>query len=377
MAVSLLACGSGCTGVTPTLEPVTPWLRTFEGPDYGAFFEVLQTRDGNLLAVGASNWLHFPPYSGEALFVKLTMEGEVVWEKTWGGEGYEAAWSVSTAEAGGYLVFGETDSYGAGERDFFLLKIDEEGEQEWYRTYGGKEREWPFGMLLLADGDLLLYGFNQKPDDSDRNRYAARVSQEGDLLWEYNPASPEEDISLGAVETPEGDLVLTLNIEEDGGLVKLDRDGNLLWEKRFDLEGWQYASGLALTKEGGFLLAGFQARPGWMADTWLAGCTSTGELTWETTIANPAFDYANTLLPLRDGNYLIGGIGEGMPLYKISQDGTLLWEVKLGGEADYGTAGLLELEDGSIVGAGFLQITNGYAYDAILFLVDADGGLGE
>lgn len=96
-----------------------PWARIFEGDNYGAFLEVILTPDGNILAVGATNHLHMPPYSGDALVMKLTLAGEVLWEQAWGGEGYEQADSVVLTGDGGYFIFGETDSYGAGNRDFF------------------------------------------------------------------------------------------------------------------------------------------------------------------------------------------------------------------------------------------------------------------
>ena len=99
--------------------PTNRWFRTFEGSDYGAFFDIILTEDGNILAVGTTNHLHVPPYSGDALLMKLTLEGDQLWEWTWGGDGYEQAWSVTPADDGGYYVFGETDSYGAGDRDFF------------------------------------------------------------------------------------------------------------------------------------------------------------------------------------------------------------------------------------------------------------------
>lgn len=67
------------------------WVRTLEGPDYGAFFDIVPTQDGNILAVGATNHLHVPLYSGDALLVKLTPEGDTLWKRTWGGEGADSS----------------------------------------------------------------------------------------------------------------------------------------------------------------------------------------------------------------------------------------------------------------------------------------------
>ena len=320
-----------------------------------------------------------PPYSGDALIVKLTLDGDVLWEKTWGGDGYEQAFSVQPADDGGYYVFGETSSYGAGDRDFFLLKITEDGSEEWFQTFGKANREWPYGMLRLSNGDLLLHGFTESLVDKQRNRFAVRVKADGESIWEYSAESSEEELVIDAIETSEGDLVLAVIIGEDGALVKLDADGNLLWENRYELPGWQYASQVARTSDGGFLMTGFSMSPNRQADTWLARCTSTGELVWETSFGEATFDdYANSMIRLSDGTYLIGAIANSVLLSRVDEDGNVLWRrFLLDKQAVYGGMDLTELEDGGFLIVGFLQITNGRSYDALILRTDAEGRVGE
>ncbi len=354
------------------------WIRTFEGDNYGAFFDVIHTQDGNILAIGATNHLHMPPYSGDALFMKLTLTGEVLWERTWGGDGYEQAHAVVPAEDGGYFVFGETDSYGAGDRDFFLLRITPDGSKEWYKTYGGTGREWPYGMLQLSNGELLIYGFTESVAGG-RDEYAIRLTQAGDIIWEYTAENPGEELILNAFETVEGDLVLAVSVEEDGKLVKLGADGSLKWAHRYELPGWQFASQVAPAGDGEFLLAGFSmSNSPQQADTWLARCTSTGELEWETSFGEPGFDdYTNSLIRLRDGTYLIGAIANGVLLSRVDEDGTVLWRQSLlNPQVVYGGMALLELEDGGYLVAGLIQLVNGRSYDAFLLRTDSDGRVG-
>ncbi len=386
--VLLVGCVSdGAQDLSPTLQPSSvaidssnTWVRTFAGPDYGAFFDIALTPDGNFLAVGTTNHLHVPPYSGDALFMKLTLEGDVLWEQTWGGDGYEQAMSVGLAEDGGYYIFGETDSHGAGDRDFFLLKLTEHGTKDWFLTFGRARREWPFGMLRLSNGDLLIYGFTEPLVGSGRNQYAVRVRPDGDVIWEYVGESIGEELVLDALETAEGDLVLAVAVDEDGKLVKLDADGNVQWTNRYELAGWQFASQITQADNGGFLLAGFSMNngPPRQADTWLARCSSTGELEWETSFGDPAYDdYANSLIRLNDGTYLIGAIGNGMLLSRVDEDGNVLWRRSLVGETVYGAMALIELEEGGYLVAGLIQLVNGRSYDAILLRTDAEGRVEE
>jgi len=347
------------------------WIRTFEGPNYGAFFDTVLTPDGNALAVGATNHLHVPPYSGDALLMKLSLAGEVIWERTWGGTGYEQALSVIPAEAGGYYIFGETDSYGTGDRDFFLLKVADDGSEEWFKTYGGAHREWPYGMLQLSNDELLIYGFTEVAA-GDRNQYAIRLGPAGDVIWEYSVESPVEELVIDALETAEGNLVLAVIVAEDGELVKLDAGGNVLWTQRYELPGWQFASQVAQTDDGGFLLTGFSMSSSpRQADTWLAHCTPGGELEWETSFGEAAFDdYAQALIRLDDGTYLIGILGNGMALVRVDQSGKILWRQSLVGNKVYGAKALIELEGGGFLVAGFVQLINGRSYDAIILRTD-------
>jgi outer membrane protein assembly factor BamB len=372
--------------LAPALQPSkvatdssNTWIRTFKGPDYGTFFDIVLTQDGNVLAVGATNHLHVPPYSGDALFMKLTLGGDVLWERTWGEGGYEQAVSVALDGEGGYYIFGETDSYGAGDRDFFLLKTTEDGTEEWFETYGGARREWPYGMLRLSDGELLIYGFTESIGGG-RDEYAIRVAQDGNIIWEYTVENPGEEFIMDALETAEGDLVLAVSVEEDGKLVKLDASGSILWAYTYELAGWQYASQIAQTEDSGFLLAGFSMSSSpRQADTWLARCTPTGELEWETSFGDPTFDdYAISLIRLSDGTYLIGAIANSVMLSRFDEDGNVLWRRSLlDQQTVYGGMSLIELEDGGYLVAGLIQLVNGRSYDAILLRTDRKGRVGD
>jgi hypothetical protein len=109
---------------------------------------------------------------------------------------------------------------------------------QWYRTFGRSRKEWPFGLIPLANGDLLLYGFSESLNGSGRNQYTIRVGSNGDVIWEYYVENADEEIVAEAIETSAGDLILVVIIEEDGKLVKLDQGGQMLWERQYELPGW-------------------------------------------------------------------------------------------------------------------------------------------
>lgn len=363
--------------IPPTTVPTTTWIRKFEGPGNAAFFDMVLNEDGDILVVGATDYTHVPPFTGDALLMKLNLQGDLLWENTWGGDGYDHAWTVAPAEDGSYYVFGETDSHGAGDRDFFLLKITDDGTEDWFRTYGRERKEWPYGMLQLSNGDLLLYGFTTSLTGNARYQYALRVRPDGEVIWEYIGEDSEDEKLTDAVEIPGGGLVFAAVSEENAKLVKLDANGNVLWAKRYELLEWQFAAQVIQTDSGGLLLAGSRGT-GQGADTWLAYSTSTGEMEWETSIGDStAHDFGQSLIRLNDGTYLIGGRGNGLLLSRIDENGDLLWRRSLLGSGVYGALALIELEDGGYLVAGFIEIINGVSCDAILLRTDSGGWVEE
>jgi hypothetical protein len=114
-------------------------------------------------------------------------------------------------------------------------------------------------------------------------------------------------------------------------------------------------------------------------DTWLARCTSTGELKLETSFGDPTFDeYANCMICLRDETYLIGAIASSVLLSCVDKDGNVLWmQSLLERQIVYCGMALIELEGRGFFVAGLIQITNGRSYDAFLLRTDAEGRVGN
>jgi hypothetical protein len=368
----ILAAASGCGG-----RPRT-WVRVFEGPSNGALFDAVLTDETHAIAVGATNHVHQPPYSGDALIMKVDIaDGSTIWERTWGGSGYEQAWSVVRASDGAFYVFGETDSYGAGDRDFFLLEMSGDGDEQWFRTYGTPKREWPFGLLPLGNGDLLLYGRTES-DAGTEDAYALRVNPRGDVVWEYLDRTPTDVLILDALETPTGEIILCNSVDRDAALTALNPDGRRLWTRRYRLDGWQYGSEIE-PAHGGYLVAGLAMAENGHADVWLAKTSLNGELEWQRTFGDPeSDDYAMSLRRLADGTYLIGGLGRGLPRWKLDASANLVWERRLADSTPYVAGRILVLRDGGFLIPGLrITVANMRDTDPVLMRTDAEGRIIE
>ena len=120
------------------------------------------TSSGKLL-MGAILWRdrHSPLASGDtdAWLLKLDSEGNMMWQKTYGGTGFDSAYSVQqTSPDGGYIVAGQTYSSGAGDQDIWLLKLTANGDIVWQKTYGGGAWDFANFVQQTSDGGYIVAG---------------------------------------------------------------------------------------------------------------------------------------------------------------------------------------------------------------------------
>jgi hypothetical protein len=85
-------------------------------------------------------------------------EPQVEWEKTFGGRGDDWGFSVQQTSDGGYIIVGSTTSFGSGEFDVYLIKVDANGNMQWSRTFGGREDDWGSSVQQTRDGGYIIVG---------------------------------------------------------------------------------------------------------------------------------------------------------------------------------------------------------------------------
>jgi predicted secreted protein len=133
------------------------WQKTYGGTGNDYAGSVLQTSDGYIV-VGQTE--SFGAGGGDAWIMKLNVSGNVAWQKTYGGTGYDSAWSVLQT-SDGYIVAGDTESFGAGGRDAWLMKLDGSGNVTWQKTYGGAKYDSNFSIQKIQDGGYIMVGSTQ------------------------------------------------------------------------------------------------------------------------------------------------------------------------------------------------------------------------
>jgi hypothetical protein len=117
------------------------WQKTYGGWSYDDVVRVRQTSDGGYILGGFTQSFGSGPQ--DMLVIKLDSQGNIQWAKTYGGMGYELGGYIIQTQDGGYIVSGSTTSFGAGGWDLLVLKLDPNGNIQWAKTYGGSANEYP------------------------------------------------------------------------------------------------------------------------------------------------------------------------------------------------------------------------------------------
>jgi hypothetical protein len=221
--------------------------------------------------------------TADIYLVRTDVNGNQLWSMTYGGALSEAAHSLLQTPDHGFLLLGWTRSFGAGMRDFYLIKTDSVGNQQWQQTYGTSGMETGESILALSDGNYLMTGGGSNPSGSGSYGRLYKINPSGDIIWsrtyEY-PGNPSNSF-FRTRELPNGDLVsvgLTHLFNDAGWILKTDSQGNELWQHEYNKnDNTDLFYSILATSDGGFLLSGQCSFPQTTKqDAWLLKVDSCG-----------------------------------------------------------------------------------------------------
>ena len=346
--------------------PEEEWNKTFGGTDNDVAYSVQQTSDGGYILAGGTE--SYGAGSEDFWLVKTDSNGKEQWSKTFGGTDDDCAYSAQQTADGGYILVGSTESYGAGGADFWLVKTDSNGKEQWGKTFGGTDDDCAYSVQQIADGGYILAGRTESYRAGFYDSWMVKTDSDGNKVWDKT----FDDEAYSVQQTVDGGYILAGNTKLHGAgydfwLVKTDSDGNKEWDKTFGGTFCEWALSVQQTADGGYILAGDTESYGaGEYDFWLVKTDSVGNEEWNRSFGGTDYDWARSVQQTADGGYILAGstysYGAGdcdFWLVKTDSVGNEEWNKTFGGTGWDWASSVQQTADG-----GYILVGYTYSYGA-------------
>jgi len=391
LLIALLAPAFGC-GDEPA-SPTTCWSRTFGGPRLDIAYSVQQTSDGGYIVAGRTQ--SYGEGEDDFYLVKTDLKGNKQWSKTFGGSSYDEAHAVQQTSDGGYIIAGGTNSYGAGQMDIYLVKTDSKGDEQWSKTFGGSGFDMAYSVQQTSDGGYIVAGCTRSYGAGDNDFYLVKTDSTGDEQWSKTFGGPDYERADSVRQTLDGGYILAGVMESlpsgqvhDMYVVKTDSSGNEQWSKRFgspkpreaNRSNYDEAHSVQQTSDGGYIIAGESDSFGPGYDIYLVKTDPNGDTVWQKTIGGLGPYEGYSVQQTGDGGYIIAGStfnagAKDFYVVKTDSEGNKVWDRTFGG-SEYETAySVQQTSDGGYIVAGDTDSYGAGNKDFYLIKTDAEGNI--
>ncbi len=319
------------------------WSKTYGGTSDDMATDVKETSDGGFIVAG---WTQsFGAVGYDFWVLKTDSIGNVIWEKRFGGNGDEQAWSISI-DSNAYFVVGGTNSFGAGLTDLWAIKLDLNGNIIWQKTYGSSGDDAPPGSyneyvakgLIDQNGDYLISGISDGVGHGATDMYLVKLNPlNGSIIWQYAYGDTDEESSWSFVESPTGGYYLPGNTvnpntyEGDLWVVFVDTSGAIQWQKTFGINSkWDEALNATVLPDGSIVLASYleQSSSDWIASAIKVDLS--GNFLWANQYKTGHLDWTNAVYPLNDSTLAFIGVttdtttwDEDLTLFRTNASGNI------------------------------------------------------
>jgi hypothetical protein len=296
--------------------------------------------------------------NGDHYLIKLDLGGNIIYEKSFGGAAEEEGVEIIATNDGNFLLVGSTQSSGAGLKDIHVIKVDADGNQIWENTFGGAMNDAPNDVIETSTGEFCITGITESYGAGMRDIYLVWVDQNGNMVRQSYHGGSDIDGGTKLIEIENQELMIfgfTRNYgatSRDFYLLKTNSIGDSLWSQRYGGTGYEESQGFSRTQSGGFLLNGHSSSTDPNHNMYGLKLDINGNQIWDKNFGGAMHDGGMALLINKEGNYLFVGRtmsnGNGMRdmmLVITNPDGQELITRYYGGSQDDWIDDVIEYED--------------------------------
>jgi len=365
-------------------------------------YDMTKTKDEGYIVVGNTNSNNGDLISSfrntDIWILKLNKNGNIVWEKNYGGPNAESAYCVQQTIDGGYIVAGYADSSdGDGSQnarglDVWVLKLSNIGNLQWEKTYGGTEADVASHIEQTKDGGFIVSASSTSNNgDVEKNNggsdyWILELDRSGDKIWSKNYGGESFDRTACIKQTfDNGYIVAGYSLSENGDIsgnigsydywiVKLNNTGDLVWEKNYGGTSLDFPTSVIQVEDGGYIVAGYTISDDVDVkenngdyDYWIVKLDRNGNLEWSKNYGGSENDFANSIQQTDNGEYIIAGSTLSLDIdvqgnsidnflvIKIDKFGTIKWETTFGTTGSDIAHSINQTNDGDYVVAGWTE----------------------
>ena len=410
IGLGLLVAGCSSDPIeTFRLKGEIEWQKTFGGSGDDIAHGIIETTDGGYAIIGYTNSIDGDVTDKNApendfWVLKLDQNGTVEWQKTYGGSGDDKGRAIIQTKDGGYAITGPSmsadgdGSQNQGFHDHWLIKLGASGNIVWEKSFGFAGHDHSHSLFQTDDGGYFIGGYLDVTASGGLGNetlttkhgvgefWGQKLDANGNLQWRRYFGGSNNDRIYKVLQAHDGNYLLVGSSESndfdisntngsyDVWVVKIDRQGNKLWERSYGGSGIDNGYAATTTNDGHYLIAataissdGLVSSPKGNADVWIIKINENGELLWEKSYGGSQFDAALAIAKSsnifdsyvvagnsksNDGDLSVNNGENDFWIFKIDTNGTLLFEKSLGGSGLDFAYGITETFDGKVVVVG-------------------------
>jgi hypothetical protein len=363
----------------PILHEQQPeFSKVYGGTDFDEALSIVISPDGGYLFLGTTGSndgdVSGNHGSSDMWIVKLDKSGNKEWQKTFGGSAFDGATSIIRSWDGGYMVAGVTGSndgditYNHGNFDIWIIDLDLQGNIKWQKTFGGAEQEYLRSFSTTNDGGYIFTSYTLSNDgDVSGNHgnwdvWVVKLDKEGSIIWQKTLGGSDGEEAGSIINSSDGGYITAcLTRSHDGNvsgyhgngdiwIVKLNEDGNIMWQRTLGGTYEDDAGSITEASDGYVVVGGTSSSDGDVnghpvnGDIWVLKLDRKGSIIWQKLLGGSAYEFAHSIIHTTTSGYILLGRtssndgdvsgnhgGQDVWVVKLDNNGKILWQKTLGG----------------------------------------------